>query len=293
MRSTVPGRSALTVTPWTAATVPIAVSVAGHSSSAAAIVVTASGGGWKAAAWPIAVCTCLNFTNPSAATIITVATIVTAMRFAMNVFSSCGTHCRSPAGVRTIRQIGHGEVVPVADEVEGPCTEADLRPLDDARGRELLDNECVNQEAAACTEKGGPAELTSADPEVLRAALAREYDERVRAECLATMQAEVVQLALALLVREPDLEGFFGGLTKAMVEDTESHLCAVWLLNDDRTRCDLWMAFVGDRLYTRQQGNLDESAYPHDSFKQHLMTHVPGWSQTIEYGEHHEPLPPH
>ena len=45
MRSTVPGRSALTVTPWTAATVPMALSVAGHSSCRATIVVTASGGG--------------------------------------------------------------------------------------------------------------------------------------------------------------------------------------------------------------------------------------------------------
>ena len=50
-----PGRSALTVTPCTAATVPIALSVAGHSSSAATIVVTASGGGWNAAPCAIAV----------------------------------------------------------------------------------------------------------------------------------------------------------------------------------------------------------------------------------------------
>ena len=39
------GRSALTVTPCTAAIVPIALSVAGHSSCFATIVVTASGGG--------------------------------------------------------------------------------------------------------------------------------------------------------------------------------------------------------------------------------------------------------
>ena len=45
MLSTVPGKSALTVTPCTAAIVPIALSVAGHSSAAATIVVTASGGG--------------------------------------------------------------------------------------------------------------------------------------------------------------------------------------------------------------------------------------------------------
>ena len=55
MLSTVPGRSALTVTPCTAAIVPIAFNVAGQSPAAATIVVTASGGGWNAAAWPIAV----------------------------------------------------------------------------------------------------------------------------------------------------------------------------------------------------------------------------------------------
>src|ERR1043166_7731421 len=46
------------------------------------------------------------------------------------------------------------------------------------------------------------------DPEVLRAALTRETAERRRAECLAKMQTDVVQLALDLLVREPDIEGF-------------------------------------------------------------------------------------
>ena len=40
------------------------------------------------------------------------------------------------------------------------------------------------------------------------------------------MQTEVVKLALDLLVREPDIEGFFGALTKTMVEESESHTCA-------------------------------------------------------------------
>ena len=46
------------------------------------------------------------------------------------------------------------------------------------------------------------------------------------------MQTEVVKLALDLLVREPDIEGFFGALTKTMVEESESHTCAVWLLDE-------------------------------------------------------------
>ena len=55
MRSTMPGRSALTVTPWTAAIVPMTLSVDGQSSCCATMVVTASGGGWKAAPSAIAV----------------------------------------------------------------------------------------------------------------------------------------------------------------------------------------------------------------------------------------------
>ncbi len=55
MRSTVPDRSALTVTPCTDATVPIAPSVSGHVTSVATIVVTASGGIWNAAPSAIAV----------------------------------------------------------------------------------------------------------------------------------------------------------------------------------------------------------------------------------------------
>jgi len=93
------------------------------------------------------------------------------------------------------------------------------------------------------------------DPDVLHAALLRETVERRRAECLAKMQTDVVQLALDLLVREPDIEGFFGALTKTMVDEGESHACAVWLIDDECQRCDLWMTYVVDRLFTRSNGD--------------------------------------
>ena len=66
----------------------------------------------------------------------------------------------------------------------------------------------------ACDAEGRPYpdEAASADPEILRAALIREWEARRRAECSATMQTEVVKLALDLLVREPDIEGFFACL---------------------------------------------------------------------------------
>ena len=138
------------------------------------------------------------------------------------------------------------------------------------------------------------------DPEVLRAALTREISERRRAECLARMQADVVQLALDLLVREPDIDGFFGALTKTMVEEGECHTCAVWLIEDDGQRCVPWMAYVKDRLVklrTLRGGTLETSecerqpAFPCDSMAAHLFEHSPVWIKTVEYTRDDERLP--
>src|SRR5689334_9849609 len=107
-----------------------------------------------------------------------------------------------------------------------------------------------------------PAEASSEDPEVLRAALIREWSERRRADCLSRMQAEVVQLALDVLVREPDIEGFFGALAKTVVEESESHTCGVWLIDESGERCDLWMAYVKDRLYTPRKDDWANNADP-------------------------------
>ena len=128
-----------------------------------------------------------------------------------------------------------------------------------------------------------PEEATSDDPEVLRAALIREADERRRAECRAKMQTEVVQLALDLLVREPDVEGFFGALAKTMVEESESHACGVWLIDDDQQRCDLWMAYMSDRLFTPKTADWDTLALPRESMAEHLFGYTAGWTESVEY----------
>jgi signal transduction histidine kinase len=175
----------------------------------------------------------------------------------------------------------------------GHCEERKLRLLDDDGAAGLLDNGTVEPDTDSClmSSAAPPPELASTDPDVLHAALVREHEARRRAECLAAMQAEVVQLALDLLVREPDIEGFFGGLTKAMVEDTGSEVCAVWLLDDEHERCDLWMAYAGGRLYTRRRGELDGLVFPHESFARHLMTFSDGWTRTIEYHQNDSRLP--
>ena len=162
---------------------------------------------------------------------------------------------------------------------------------------EQLDQDHVTE--ASC-EYGfhPPAEIGSHDPEVLRAALIRESVERRRAECSATMQTEVVKLALDLLVREPDIEGFFGGLAKTMVEESESHTCAVWLLDEKNQNCELWLAYVKDRLVTapknevlkRTEDMSGKMAFL-DAMAGHLFAYAPGWSATVEYPVDDERLP--
>ena len=83
--------------------------------------------------------------------------------------------------------------------------------------------------------------LDSRDPDTLRAALLRENIERRRNECLAKIQTDVVKIAMDLLVREPDIDGFFKALLKTLAEEGESHKVAVWLIDDDRKGCDVWM----------------------------------------------------
>jgi signal transduction histidine kinase len=143
----------------------------------------------------------------------------------------------------------------------------------------------------SCSDAQQPAgaHADERDPEVLRAALLAEISERRRANCLARMQADVVQLALDLLVQQPDIKGFFGALTKTMVEEGECHCCAVWLIDESAEQCEFWMAYVKDRLLTSSAADGQPCAdaphgkFPCASMARHLYDHRPGWGQTIEY----------
>src|SRR5262245_20430857 len=125
-----------------------------------------------------------------------------------------------------------------------------------------------------------PVDLDSNDPEVLRAALIREATARARAECVAKMQADVVKHALDLLVREPDIDGFFGALTKTMVEEAESDTCGVWLIDESGERCELWMAYVKDRLWSPRLPDWHthlaekpvDQQYPCEAVAEHLFS---------------------
>ena len=157
----------------------------------------------------------------------------------------------------------------------------------------LPDNEAVAESNCSEAEHGRqlPDDADSNDPAVLRSALIREHTERRRAECLAKMQADVVKLALDLLVSNPDIESFFGGLTKNMVEESDSEVCAVWLLDEDCQRCDMWMAYVRDCLYTRKSADWASLAFPHESLGRHLLEYSAGWTATVEYVNQDPRLP--
>ncbi len=134
------------------------------------------------------------------------------------------------------------------------------------------------------------AATASNDPEVLRAALKRETCERRRAECRANMQTSVVKLALDLLVREPDVDAFFGALTKTMVDEGESHACALWLLDEVGQRCEPWMAYVQDRLLMLRSVSGspvpvvgEVTRFPCESMANHLFEYSSGWTGTVVY----------
>ena len=110
------------------------------------------------------------------------------------------------------------------------------------------------------------------------------------------MQTEVVKLALDLLVREPDIEGFCGALTKEMVEESESHTCAVWLIDEAGARCDLWMAYLKDHLFNPRTDDWNQVGpgkmrFPCEILGQHLFEYQPGWNETVEYGTDDARLP--
>lgn len=139
------------------------------------------------------------------------------------------------------------------------------------------------------TEPSAPP--AHSDVEELRAALAREQAELKRAQCLANIQSDAVQLTLDLLVREPDIDGFFGAFIKTLVDECESHACGVWLMDPDQERAHLWMAYFEGRLFTASSPDWDRLSLPRTSMADHLFGYEAGWTSTIEYTREDSRLP--
>src|SRR5690606_22627752 len=119
----------------------------------------------------------------------------------------------------------------------------------------------------------------------------REYGLRKRAECTARIHSDAVQLALDLLVRERDVSGFFQAFIRTLVEECNGVACGVWLLDDDATSCELWMAHTGGRILTASSPEWVDLALPRDSLSTHLYRSPALWTDTIEYTGDDERLP--
>jgi len=124
--------------------------------------------------------------------------------------------------------------------------------------------------------------VTTRTVDELERELAAAIDQERRADCMARIQTDAVQLALDLVVRETDIDGFFRAFTKTLVEECESRACGVWLLDDD-SRCEPWMAFVDGQFHTRDAAEWDAAAPPREAMSAHLVSYVDGWKQTVEY----------
>ena len=126
--------------------------------------------------------------------------------------------------------------------------------------------------------------LDSGDVNALRTALTHEATERRRAECLANIQTEITKYTLDLIVREPDLDGFFRALLKTLAEEAESMVAGVWLLNEDKQCCEFWMAHFGGDVVTTSNLAEFSAVRKAEAQAQHLFDYKPGWVSTIEYG---------
>jgi len=131
----------------------------------------------------------------------------------------------------------------------------------------------------------------TADLRDLRRELHDAIDQQRRADCMARIQSDAVQLALDLVVRETDIAGFFRAFIKTLVEECESRACGVWLLEESGTRCEPWMAFVDGEFYDAAGDGWDQLALPRRAMADHLRTFGPAARETLEYVGDDERLP--
>jgi signal transduction histidine kinase len=109
-----------------------------------------------------------------------------------------------------------------------------------------------------------------ADVAGLQAELSGLRDDRQRAECMASIQRDAVQLALDLLVTHPDLRGFFRMFIKRLVNDSGAHACGVWLRDESTNACELWMANMGGETLSAESPGWASLDLPRESMTRHL-----------------------
>jgi signal transduction histidine kinase len=155
-----------------------------------------------------------------------------------------------------------------------------------------MKGESMDTDLVVCdSHEASPPAADARDVDALRAALTRENLERRRAEAMAKIQTNVVKYAVDLLVREPDIEGFFRALLKTLAEEGESHKVSVWLIDEDQKGCDVWMAHLDGQVFVAGSPEWKTTEFPRQTFARHLFSYEPGWHQTVEYASDDERMP--
>jgi signal transduction histidine kinase len=131
----------------------------------------------------------------------------------------------------------------------------------------------------------------TADLQDLRRELHDAIDQQRRSDCMARIQSDAVQLALDLVVRESDIGGFFRAFIKTLVEECESRACGVWLLEEDGTRCEPWMAYVDGEFHGAAAVGWDRLALPRRAMAEHLHRFGATARDTLEYRGDDDRLP--
>jgi signal transduction histidine kinase len=125
----------------------------------------------------------------------------------------------------------------------------------------------------------------------LKAELSALRDDRQRAECMASIQRDAVQLALDLLVTHPDLRGFFRVFIKRLVDEAEAHACGVWLLDEASDTCELWMANIGGETLMADSPDWSSLDLPRESMSRHLLACEECRTAIVDYDEDDPALP--
>lgn len=131
--------------------------------------------------------------------------------------------------------------------------------------------------------------LASGDVAALRTALVTASAERRRAECLVSIQSEVTQSTLDLLVRVPNLDAFFRAQLATLAEQGESQAAGIWLIDDDKQACDFWMGHLFGEVL--DSSTLGPTLFPRLAMAQFLYGHTAGWDRTMVYAHDDVRLP--
>ena len=131
-------------------------------------------------------------------------------------------------------------------------------PRPKGRERPGPDGRCLRTPVSPHNRRMSVGHLpASVDVAQLEAEIATLRDERQRAECMASIQRDAVQLALDLLVTTPTCAASSACSSSGWSTTPAAHACGgVWLLDETTSTCDLWMANIGGETLTAESAGV-------------------------------------